>query len=62
MRRCVVTFACIGFASRLNQAIDDTETFTPLDSQPCQLLTLVFHRLPGYRVLRLQVICLHLFA
>ena len=37
-RTCVVTFTCIGYASRPNRAIDGARTFTAQDSQPCRLL------------------------
>jgi hypothetical protein len=43
-RTCVVTFARIGYAIRLTQAIGGTRTFTSQDSQPCRLLTPVCRR------------------
>jgi len=45
----VVTSACLGYASRPNQAIDGTGTLTPLDSQPCRLLrSFIPYNMPVY--------------
>jgi hypothetical protein len=37
----LVTSTRTGYANRPNQVIDGTGTFTPPDSQPCRLLTLL---------------------
>ena len=48
-RTCLVTLTCIGYASRPKQAIDDTGTLTPLDSQPCRLLrSFIPYNMPVY--------------
>ena len=42
-----VTSPRIGYASRLNRAIDGAGTFTLPDFQPCRLLTLLFRHYPA---------------